>query len=295
MIRYAPLPPFNAQLEVMQAALRAARPWERRRFLRKQGYPRFLFKYRPIYPDDMESIDRVRDVLVRSMLWLSSPTDFNDPFDLSARLIAQGSELDRRSRFGSMVKTASKATARADRRSEKRRMMKLSDEEILRRYQATFAVFVSETGVYSFAGDPRSILMWSHYGRNHEGICYVFDVAADPDVFLHAASVDYAKEYPTVNALKDPRDQILTMVRRKFDRWMYEDERRIIVPTGARSYKSFRPDALFGVIVGCRAPVAVIEAVRTLLKERAAQRWPDARLYRCERHPAKYALQIRKA
>lgn len=46
--------------------------------------PRFLYKFRSFIASDPESVDRVRDVIVRSRLWLSSASDFNDPFDMSA-------------------------------------------------------------------------------------------------------------------------------------------------------------------------------------------------------------------
>ena len=54
-------------------------------------YPRFRYKYKAIgsgTPEEREKrADQLRDILVEGLLWLSSPRDFNDPFDTTAQVI----------------------------------------------------------------------------------------------------------------------------------------------------------------------------------------------------------------
>src|SRR5687767_11518551 len=66
---------------------------KRRKFLWervKPKLPRFLYKFRSLLPSDETSVDRLRDILVRSRLWFSSPADFNDPFDTAVKAIVDG-------------------------------------------------------------------------------------------------------------------------------------------------------------------------------------------------------------
>jgi hypothetical protein len=58
---------------------------ERIKYLRYQGIPRFLYKFRAA-PDTSDSIRSITDILLNSTLWLSSPTDFNDPFDMAVKI-----------------------------------------------------------------------------------------------------------------------------------------------------------------------------------------------------------------
>ena len=64
----------------------------------RQPYPRVLYKYRPIsLPNMPEQIRQLRDYLVESRLWLSSPSAFNDPFDMRGNFKFDGkSQLKRK-------------------------------------------------------------------------------------------------------------------------------------------------------------------------------------------------------
>ena len=59
----------------------------------------------------------------------------------------------------------------------------------------------SSMGVFSFAGTPRDILMWSHYAQDHTGVCLRFSAAAHLRVFVGAVGVTYSQSYPKLNWL----------------------------------------------------------------------------------------------
>src|SRR5262249_779046 len=66
--------------------------------------PRFLYKFRTFDPRDSTSVYRLKDLIVRSRFWLSSPLDFNDPFDMSAKVEVDGSIREKRLRLEEMLK-----------------------------------------------------------------------------------------------------------------------------------------------------------------------------------------------
>src|SRR5262249_36766616 len=65
-------------------------------------------------------------------------------------------------------------------------------------------------GVYCVSPDPCLTLMWSHYSRNHKGICLEFRTDSK---FFGALKVEYGKEYPPL--LLHHRDVGLQMVLSK--------------------------------------------------------------------------------
>ena len=171
----------------------------------------------------------------------------------------------------------------------------MSDSELDVRVRETYLRTVNECGVCSFAGDPRSVLMWSHYASNHQGVCFVFDVSRDPKTFVRALPIAYIDEHPTVNWVTDFKKGgvIKSIVLRKHNRWTYEKERRIIELESARQHLRFHPEALRALIIGCRMAEEDIKAVTRLLSERAIRLLPKLHLYRCEMHESENKLIIR--
>ena len=101
-------------------------------------------------------------------------------------------------------------------------------------------------GVFSFAGDPRSVLMWSHYGDHHTGICVQFEVARDVETMMQAVRMEYVTEYPVVNYAEEIQAQIKRPLMHKFKTWDYEREWRIIWPDGAHTYLSIKETRVMG-------------------------------------------------
>jgi hypothetical protein len=79
-------------------------------------------------------------------------------------------------------------------------------------------------GVISFSSSkptedgsgPRNILMWSHYGDSHRGLCFQFELAREPLLLRRLLQVQYEPRYPNVDWLS-PRfgDQIVDSLRNK--------------------------------------------------------------------------------
>ncbi len=268
---------------------------KRREFLWHKDRPRlsrFLYKFRALVPNDNTSVDHMRDILVRSKFWLSSPLDFNDPFDMSAKIIAKGTAKERRTRFKKLLKGQS-YTRKAREQALPRLVMK-SNVEVQEFIQETFRQAIESIGVYSFGGDPRSILMWSHYAFNHEGACLQFEVAKDIRTFGKALPVEYNDDYPVFNWFKDDKDKYQHAMLRKHVGWSYERESRIVILEEAHQYIRFHPESLRGIIIGCRTGEDTIATLHELIAERSSFGFPPPTLYRAVQHESKYKLVIKK-
>lgn len=262
-------------------------------------YPRFQYKFMSIpcgvgkFTDAEEMrVKYLRDILIDCKFWLSSPLDFNDPFDMSAHVVFEGEPKLIRERFRSLINSQATDKGWVERKKLLDDFMARGVNVWLSSIKKIFYERQRKTGIFSFAGDPRSILMWSHYANNHTGICLQFEVVKDPVTMLGAIPVDYVDEHPIYNWLLDSSEMYKRVLLSKFSVWGYEKESRIIRSEQAHSYLRFAPSALVGVIFGSRADEKVIEIVTNLLEERKKLGMPSVKVYKASKHESKYKLVI---
>lgn len=262
--------------------------------------PRFLYKFRASPRDSSleardQYVSRMHQIMVESELWLSSPSDFNDPFDTMGNFEIKGTGSKRSAFINELVKKYAPPGATSTQiREAYDRLAALTDDEILHILRPSFETQRDLTGVICFvAGDPRDVLMWSHYAADHKGVCLQFEPARDLFTFARALTVDYVREYPVVNWLRGTSD-MEKILRRKHPRWKYEAERRIIQIGAARSVFNYNPSALVGLLFGCAADDTVVKATGALLAARARAGLPDLNLYRAEKHKSRYELVIKR-
>lgn len=286
------------ELEHVLRHLDAAPYLVRRKFIStkiRPKYPRFVYKYRSVDPADPKSIQFARDIILDSHLWLSSPIDFNDPFDMGGAVTVEGTVNERERKIRGLLGKHRPELRWKSREAEVRRLMAMPREDWNRVVKTTHRHSIENVGVCSLSDDPRGILMWSHYAGQHTGICIQFEVGRDPRTFLGALSVDYCEDYPVVNWLSDTAEQLKRVILRKHDAWAYERERRIIRIQAARTRLRISHDAITGVILGCRATETVESSIRELLEERRGRGMSVPALYRARQHDRKYRLVIAKA
>jgi hypothetical protein len=259
------------------------------------NYPRFQYKYKALAVDPTEPRARhLRALIVENRLWLSSPRDFNDPFDMTAHVTFEGDTNKIRQRFKQLIADRS-GKGWKERKALLEQYMARPRNEWQEAAERAFSQSLDQIGVFSFADDPRSVVMWSHYGDHHIGICLQFEVARDPETMLVAVPVKYVTDYPILNWAGETAEQLNQILLNKFERWRYEGESRIVWPGGAHTYLPFKPAALVGLIFGCRATEPGVKVVTAMLEERKALGLPDIRIYRAEKHSSRYGLVIRRA
>ncbi|WP_157933764.1 DUF2971 domain-containing protein [Alloalcanivorax mobilis] len=115
-----------------------------------------------------------------------------------------------------------------------------------------------------------NLLMWSHYGDQHKGVCLGFDVALPFDeIFGAGYDVEYSETYPQIPVLRmeellvdslngykniDGYDDVVTkQFYTKAECWSYEQEIRFLRPALAHGVGSmpFPAIKLREVILGC--------------------------------------------
>jgi hypothetical protein len=258
-----------------------------RQYLTVQNrWPRFLYKYKNL------DHDHLRDLIVDSCLYMSSRHQLNDPFDVRSNIDFVDGGVDRRAYLDYLFKQF-----KTRYKGRKEIAQRLSSPAViqaeLRRHLNNA---MDSTGFHSFATDPRSLLMWSHYADSHKGVCLVFETAKDVDTFVHALPVQYSKNFPVVQFTTTvAHDLIRKAFLTKAEEWKYEKERRIVEQKRAGQSLSYKPRALVALILGSKISTSDKEIVLGLLEARRARGYPPVCLLQANCQDSAYAVRINRA
>lgn len=281
------------------AAIFSMSPLERRKYLHIQNsWPRFFYKFRAFSGED-----RLRSQIVRNEIFLGSPRDFNDPFDMRGMLDIKGGidALIRKYKALPMNDDVRRKAIKDARNGVKAEGLAGYVSRMFRPLNQ-FDEMIGEQGVHCFASQdkgvrlsgPRSNLMWSHYADSHKGYCLQYSVHTDP-VFVRSVRVGYASEYPVINWLSDsfPND-VLKCVTQKDRCWEYESEWRYIRPNSAKQLLSINSSGIKSVIIGAEATPASIELVMQMAQERDSVLGVKTNVFLAKRSSTQYRLSFSK-
>ncbi len=250
--------------------------------------PRFFYKY--LGPNI--KCEWLRDLLIDSKLFLKSPSDFNDPFDMKGQVLDEPNVDKKREYLKALYKRQVPLLNWKQRQVEVNKMMcSLSTHEKLKQ---SFIKTIEDYGISCFSTEPRSILMWSHYGQHHKGVALQFDYARDISCFQYLLPIKYRKDYPTIEYYAD-HSRYEDVIQGKYEDWKYEKEWRLIKAEQRNTYHSFDKSALTGVILGCRVEQITEDRIRALLEERETMGHGEIKLYKASLHESKYKMVIRRA
>jgi hypothetical protein len=127
----------------------------------------------------------------------------------------------------------------------------------------------NDIGMYCLSKTNTNILMWSHYGRNHEGYCLEFEATDFTPVFGEAQPVLYADEFPVVDFFNTPHDKQVDLIfLTKFIGWRYEEEYRVIDHQAGAGLHSYPPELLRSVTFGLRMPESARKQIRAWVSRR---------------------------
>lgn len=201
-----------------------------------------LYKYREW------SNDHVRRMLRENEIYLSSPGDFNDPFDCLIEPNFTATKAQQRAKYAKFVRHYNHGLSRKEVRrrvseawSRKDSPIRGPAAEMRKRLAATRR---ERFGVFSMAESHSNLLMWSHYADSHKGICVGFRVDSlllqtgiyaltRPDLSIQLQKVDYEQTIPTWNIFTDgterEREMIAKSLKTKSIDWDYEKEWRLFL------------------------------------------------------------------
>jgi Protein of unknown function (DUF2971) len=241
----------------------------------------------------------VDDIIERSRFYLSSPAQFNDPFDTAAAVTFTGTA----EQYFAMIYRI--AIEHGQSPSDALFIAATNSMSERPDYQHFFDKRIAEWGVTCFitsasarAHAARNILMWSHYGDSHRGLCFQFHLPRAPGVLATAVRVDYSDDFVIADwaQREEVESKLGKALLRKAKVWEYEHERRIVRTAGTAGTKlQFDPAGLRGVVIGLRASDATVTNLVDRCKARNAAGHPRVNLYRTAKVPGHYQLRICRA
>ena len=201
--------------------------------------PKIIYKYR-----DWNNLDH-RRLLLDGELFVSSPKDFNDPFD--CRISKNFSLLDTEEKLWEFAKRQSEELREFQHRHTKApgideiitdferkifERLKFHREDEQKKYDAyTFRKQDEHNGIVSFSEIWDSILMWGHYACNHSGFCVGFfeKKVRESEHFGGGGPVNYSDDFPSMNPLDEfSMQSVFIETHTKAMDWQYEKEYRLM-------------------------------------------------------------------
>ena len=234
--------------------------------------PLKFYKYRAMAGEAAKWVERI---VCQHEIYFAPASSFNDPFDLRPPFSLDASK-EVQSAF--YVRVAQKHGSRQSEEelwAEARRTTEISLSEaslpsttfIVQELHTDF--IATQVGVYCVSTKREDILMWSHYGDSHRGICLEFDAMAP--LMGHVQRVTYSQKRPIINLYED--DDMVALDKAmltKSDHWEYESEWRLFRNIKGPGIEKIRPNNVTGIIIGAAASAVVRQTVFQWVRERTA-------------------------
>jgi hypothetical protein len=250
----------------------------------------------------------ISQIIFDRKIHFSSPTNFNDPWDCRPYFrIPSEDDLQGFERCIEWLDAAVRQqTSNLDEQDHAQKILQLrNDRRLFERQIRDLSKSIGKAlneiyRIYCLSTKPDSTLMWSHYSRNHQGVCLEF--ACDNVEFGQAFEVQYSNEYPSLDFAIDAKQPIgLLPLLVKSDVWSYEDEYRVIaqekiqgpdntdILRTRKNFLKFPPDALKAVIMGCMISQSDATELRRIIDRQSP---PHVALKRAVRSPDRYSLSV---
>jgi len=219
---------------------------------------------------DGEHREWTKKILTDSILYFSSPSEFNDPYDCKVHYCNRLSIAQLKEHYYTVMKERLPSLSRKQCRAQVVQDTKhLKPDEFISKMTDVMQSIADELGVLSFSATSTNILLWSHYAANHTGICLKFLAENTIPFFGLAQQVKYEKYYPEVDLLATSHnDQVQAFLLTKAIDWAYEEEWRIIDHENGPGIRVFPEKFLLEVIFGARTKQEDKEDVLSWLSKR---------------------------
>jgi hypothetical protein len=207
-------------------------------------------------------LDTAEKIIEGHSLKFSSPTTFNDPFDLNNSLIDfSGTKRD----FKSLIDQAKGSMNHSERKKLLNESVK-RPENIFKAYNQAFNKERETCGISCFSKSFNKTLMWSHYADKHKGVCLGFSInPLDNGYDFLMLCVKYAHEIKPLNYFKKRNVVLFNWLFTKSHVWSYEEEARLYL--NRNGLVNFGKECLKEIHFGVRTPKESIEKIKQLLKK----------------------------
>lgn len=265
--------------------------------------------------------EKLGEILIQNKLYFYPPNILNDPFDSKIQFTYQGctdddfryflrsyiTNSEPKSKHGEIKKRVEEIISRNLHRSpEWQKKFRDHAKKILQ-------PDIDKAGLLCLTEESEDILMWSHYGDGHKGLCLEFDnqlldscficrkVSYDKDNRYHSVIEFYKKVGAAMgnanNNTHNAHEEIAALIFfRKAKHWDYEREWRILIPwqdvekhNGGR-YFSYPERMLTGIILGCN----IDDAQQSIIEMMISNRSTKPTLFRAHKNDDEFKLDIRE-
>jgi len=204
-------------------------------------------------------------VIEELTLKFSQPINFNDPFDCYEELL----EFKVTSQF--VKDQLMRGILTLDPYSKS-----LSPNELINHLSKTvytfnnpevreiFSASKKKLWISCFSEVYNEILMWSHYGDQHKGICIGFNYFGLLETFdFIPSNVKYVTDFKKIDYCSEPVKALEYLINVKSERWKYEKEIRLRTnkkkapSLNENGIISIHPPAISKIIIGCNNSTSI--------------------------------------
>lgn len=216
--------------------------------------------------------------LLAGQCYLSSAADFNDPFDCLPYLERPSTPQERAEWADYMVplivdSVRENIPAAFAHPWARQVVDSMSDADLIGGLQQASRDMAAAMGVFCVAECIDSILMWSHYATNHQGIALRFEFAPDPETSPILWKVKYQDDRPILRHtdFNVESHAIPMALATKATFWEYEQEWRIMLTDQARATMTFDPKVITGIVLGARCPDDIADHAKAVAASHGLQ------------------------
>lgn len=159
------------------------------------------------------------------------------------------------------------------------RLAKCGDENVNRAFKALYDFQKNEYRVVCLSANINSLIMWSHYSKNHTGMLITFDteriLVEGQKLSGHVQQVDYVEDMiliPDNFPILDRAEQMKIIYKstyKKFKDWKYEQEYRVLVifdHSENKRYMDIPPKAVLEVVLGLHCDLETELNIKSILQ-----------------------------
>lgn len=231
-----------------------------------------------------------QNIFEKNEIYFQSPDCFNDPFDSKLYTTYEGSEDKRISRLIGIWREDPLIDEKEEDLCLKAGVVVKKGKDIpllLRTIRQSVEQIRKQMGIFCMTTKRDDILMWSHYAYAHTGFCMEFKTENFSSE--RPRSVDYPPDRPCLNLIVPPdKEDIELALLTKAANWKYENEWRIVDHRNGPGVQPYPPEALTGVILGCR----ISPKNRQRITQWCKARDPRPALYWAEEKDREFGLDI---
>ena len=170
------------------------------------------------------------DALKKRSVWLSSPTNFNDPYDCGLSIDYERLRKEEDDYFRLMFRSSD------EKDKEKAIRMGLTPGWVISVAKCNMEEYFGAIGICSFSESKLNLLLWAHYADKHKGFCVEYDCSDGSKLKELLERVNYVNDIPSITHREinnsgdgEGRKRYFSnLALIKSTDWQYEKEWRLI-------------------------------------------------------------------